>query len=280
VVVTRDDAATYFHPDKAMVRAAADLIRKKLQHTKAEVRSIRSLSRVPFQTMSFLIASDVFLDNWQINSVERLFLRAERPQRAGGRYYLMAFEKPATQQSEPFGLYGNTGTQWGDVEIGLYGNDRFTPGRTLLSVADDQFAEFFGLDPHADLKRTQAELARRIVDASRGNGMLTGPELRALSKLGLVRNGKPEILVLDKSDYQALDRIAATVTGDLVALLERNRSHLMESYSSSPYAEETSFNEYFMGWYHFFYTAVTDTLKDQRAIDIPPNGATTYFVAQ
>lgn len=278
VVVTRDDAAMYFHPDNAMVREATELLRKKLQRAKTEVRSIPSLSRVPFQSISFLIGSNVFLDNWQINNVERLFLNAERPQRAGGRYYLMEFEKPTVQQSEAFGIYGNTGTQWGDVEIGLYGNDRFTPGRTVLSIPDDQFAEFFGLDPHADLKRTQAELARRIVDASRGRGALTGPELRGLSKLGLARNGKPAILVFDRADYQALDRLAATVTGDLIELLERNRSHLMERYSVSPYAEETSFNEYFMCWYHFFYTAVTDTLKDQRAIDIPPNGTTTYFV--
>jgi hypothetical protein len=134
------------------------------------------------------------------------------------------------------------------------------------------------LDPHADLKRTQAELARRIVDASRDNKALTGPELRGLSKLGLAWNGKPSIIIFDRTDYQALNRIAATVTGDLVALLERNRTHLMERYSASPYAEETSFNEYFMCWYHFFYNAVTDALKDQRAIDIPPNGVTTYFV--
>jgi hypothetical protein len=99
VVVTRDDAAMYFRPDKAMIREAADLLRKKLQRAKAEVRSIPSLSRVPFQSISFLIASNVFLDNWQINNVERLFLNAERPQRTGGRYYLMEFEKPAAQLS-------------------------------------------------------------------------------------------------------------------------------------------------------------------------------------
>jgi hypothetical protein len=213
VVVTIDDARKYFHVDDGVIRDAAALIKEKLPEVKSECRKIKSLADVPFEELSFFIGSNVLLDNWQINNVERLFVKADRPARTGGRYYYMIFEKPAADMAEPFGIYGNTGSQSGN----LYGNDRFS-GHTPLA----------------------------------------------------------QPFHIEGADSQALDRVAAVVTGGLIALLERNREQLLATYRTSPYAEETSFNEYFMCWYHFFYTAVTNRLRDEGVIKIPASGTISY----
>lgn len=280
VVVNREDAQKYFQPDDRVIRAAARLIRKDLPEVKSRCEQIRSLADVPFKAMSFFVGSDVLLDNWQISNVERLFVKAERPLRSGGRYYYMIFEKPANQTAEPFGIYGNTGSQWGAVQIGLYGNDRFS-GRTLLSIPDEQFGQVFGFDSSMDLKEARRQLAARLVEALQGHsGVLTMTERQALSRIGLIHGDQLQVLLLQGDDYKALDHVAEVVTNQLVALLEQNRGRLLATYRDSPYSEETSFNEYFMCWYHFFYTAVTNRLRDEGVIDVPANGTTTYLVAQ
>jgi hypothetical protein len=113
VVATNEDARTYFQPDGEAVSSAVDLLQRELPTVRSRLRKVKSFSGVPFKPMSFFIASDVLLDNWQINNVEHLFLNAERPLRTGGHYYFMIFEKRASQLSEPFGIYGNTGSQLG-----------------------------------------------------------------------------------------------------------------------------------------------------------------------
>src|SRR5262249_44159557 len=155
--------------------------------------------------------SDVLLDNWQISNVENLFVKAERTQRTGGRYYFTMLEKPAAQGAEPFGLYGNTGSQWGSVQIGLYGNDRFS-GHTLLSIRDANFGDTFGFDRSISAKDARVQLAERIVGALRGApDSITPAQSQALSRLGLMYGNKLDILLFNDDDYKALDRVAAIV---------------------------------------------------------------------
>ena len=87
-------------------------------------------------------------------------------------------------------------------------------------------------------------------------------------------------MLLRDADYKALDQVAALITKDLVTFLDRTRARVRQTYEKSPYAEETSFNEYLMCWYHFFYAAVTNRLRDKGAISIPPNGNVTYLVVK
>jgi hypothetical protein len=72
-----------------------------------------------FESWAFFILSDVLLDNWQIDRVERDFLKTKsRPLRNGKNYYTAFLEKNA--KNEPFGIYGN---QVGAP--GVYGNNRW-----------------------------------------------------------------------------------------------------------------------------------------------------------
>jgi hypothetical protein len=278
VVVTFDDAGKYFHPDDRLVESAADLIVKKLPEVKAYCRELKSLADVPFESMSFFILSDVLLDNWQISNVERLFVRADRTLRAGGRYYLNILEKSATSAAEPFGLYGNTGSPWGPVQVGLYGNDRFS-GHTLLSIPDAALNQMFDLGSSMGLKEAQALLVEQVVQATRsGSNPFTASQRQALSQVGLMHDDKVSVLLLQEDDYRALDQVAAVVTSDLMSLLESNRGRILSLFRTSPYGEETSFNEYLVLWYHFFFAEVTNRLRDKGVLRLPANGTMTYFV--
>lgn len=73
-----------------------------------------------FDSVAFLILSNVLLDNWQISNVEAEFLGKERPLRHGRNYYF-AFLQNLNPPKEAFGLYGN----WGiSRDISVYGNNR------------------------------------------------------------------------------------------------------------------------------------------------------------
>lgn len=87
-----------------------------------------------FESWAFFILSDVLLDNWQIDRVERDFLKTKsRPLRNGKNYYTAFLEKNA--KNEPFGIYGN---QFGAP--GVYGNNRWrveaTATENRISASD------------------------------------------------------------------------------------------------------------------------------------------------
>ena len=93
----------------------------------------------PFEDWAFFLLSDVLLDNWQIDRVERDFLKAtSRPLRHGKNYYAAFLEK--NPKNEPFGIYGN---QVGDVSV--YGNNRWrveaATTENTISAADAAFLE-------------------------------------------------------------------------------------------------------------------------------------------
>jgi len=78
-----------------------------------------------FESWAFFILSDVLLDNWQINNVEREFLQAEfRPERHHKNYYYGIMEN-VHYPKEQFGIYGNQYTSINDsLSLNIYGNNR------------------------------------------------------------------------------------------------------------------------------------------------------------
>jgi len=72
--------------------------------------------------------------------------------------------------------------------------------------------------------------------------------------------------------------VANLITLSLERLLKENLAPLQAAYRASSYREETTFNEFFIEWYHFFYTAVTNKLAQDGFLTIPRDGNMTYFV--
>ncbi len=78
-----------------------------------------------FEHMSFLLLSNVLLDNWQINTIEEKFLKApQRPLRHGKNYYYALLQNE-THPKEAFGIFGNQYKKINDtLTIAVYGNNR------------------------------------------------------------------------------------------------------------------------------------------------------------
>jgi hypothetical protein len=85
-----------------------------------------------FDDISFLILSDVLLDNWQIMEMESAFLKQEnRPLRHGKHYYAALMEN-GENGYEPFRIYGNQSGRINDsTYLNIYGNNRISVNRML-----------------------------------------------------------------------------------------------------------------------------------------------------
>lgn len=119
---------------------AANLPGIKTQFEKTEISGTQD-----FQKWSFLILSNVLLDSWQIDQVERDFLKqGDRPLRNGKHYYYQIAEH-TSQKIESFGIYGNQSQEIGGQNISVYGNNRLgleiTSSGNRVSKADNKILE-------------------------------------------------------------------------------------------------------------------------------------------
>lgn len=91
------------------------------------------LSSYYFDSLSFLILSNVLLDNWQIKKIEKAYLgKDNRPERHG-KYYYTAIMENTNYPKEGFGIYGNQfGSIYDSTYLSIYGNNR--------SIANDYLA--------------------------------------------------------------------------------------------------------------------------------------------
>ena len=78
--------------------------------------------------------------------------------------------------------------------------------------------------------------------------------------------------------HAMLDTIAQVIRPAFLELLEREWPFLRDVYSASPFAKEISFEEYFIWWYHLFYSAVTDRLVAAGRIRLFESGTTSYVI--
>lgn len=119
---------------------------KNLSKIKDEFQTTEISKTQNFEKWSFLILSNVLLDNWQINNIEKHFLKQKnRPLRNGKNYYCQITENK-NSKTEAFGIYGN---QYQSLEenkyLGIYGNNRtestLTTSKNIISKTDN---EIFG----------------------------------------------------------------------------------------------------------------------------------------
>jgi len=276
MVMSIEDAAGYVRVPTSIVDEAAALIVSRLPDVRRQYGEVAGLRPMPFEAASLLVLSDVLLDNWQIDTVEARFLQARRPLRAGSRYYYSMLEKEPSSSTEAFGIYGNQDSGYGTVHVSVYGNRR--PGNALnfLALDRDGLERVFGTRPDS-VHAFKREMVRQFVETTLRSDEARPDYLPGFEALGWVREGKLRVPVLSDGDDAALYRMASLVSDDLIALLERSRASLTTAYAASPYAQEITFNEYFMFWYHLFYTAVTDRLIEEGVIIPPPTGIITYL---
>ncbi|MGD8496313.1 MAG: hypothetical protein PVF05_08995 [Gemmatimonadales bacterium] len=276
MVMSLGDVARYMPVSETLVAETAALITNRLPEIRRRYAAIDGFRHVPFEAASLLVLSDVLLDNWQINAVEREFLAAERPLRAGSRYYYSIQERAPLDPREAFGIYGNQYRGFGSATVGVYGNRRTDNPANFQTLDADDIERLFSVRPES-ASAFKEELLTRLVAAQNDVASLSANDRSGLAKLGWMRDGEIAIPVLDDRDDEALSAMADEMTPDLIALLEAHRSEVTRAYSASPYAAEVTFEEYFMWWYHLYYTAVTDRLIAEGTVALPESGLTTYL---
>lgn len=281
LVVTRAEQPRFLYAQHSVVRAAADAIGTILPAVRRRYATLPGFAHVPFADASLLVLSDGLLDNWQINRVEEGYLKVLRPQRGGGRYYYAVFETRPGDPVESFGIYGNHGQGVGDTTLSLYGNQRYSGPTNLVTLEPGDLTSRFGFPPGTVVQAAQKELVADLLQRWRDpSAPVNKARAAGLRSLGLLAaNGRTAIPVLGPADDAGLDAMAAAFAPSLLAILEKHRSALEAQYRNSPYAAEgVSFPEYFIWWYHVFYTDVTNELAHRRMIVMPRNGTLTYLV--
>jgi hypothetical protein len=96
--------------------------------------------------------------------------------------------------------------------------------------------------------------------------------------LGFIKNNKFIIPIFYQKDILKLSEIAALFTDDLSKLLATHVNDLKKQYNASNYSQEISFEEFFIWWYHLYYTKVTDKLISMNYIKKPESGVFTYLI--
>ena len=133
-VATAKDGEKLYHYAKKISKQIADEIEKELPNIKAEFAKIDMAKKHNFDHWSFLILSDVLLDNWQIFEMEKNFFKCpdgseyNRPLRHG-KYYYVSIQENAEKNRESFGIYGNGIMSFSaEKMIAVYGNNRYSTG--------------------------------------------------------------------------------------------------------------------------------------------------------
>ncbi|MCY9530455.1 MULTISPECIES: hypothetical protein [Paenibacillus] len=275
-VISHEAGQQFYQLSIAIGNDIVSLINHNANRIQQETFKVPALHNFEFADLSLFIMSDVLLDFVQIDYVEQLFLKSDRPSRNGKNYYYGLLEKHADQQLEPFGIYGNHCVPIGSAYYCAYGNNRYN--QPLLPLfSKEQVCTLFG-PALSENKAAIPTIIDHIIQSSSGNGSIESEIRKGLGQLHLWKNGKLMIPVLNNEEYQALHRIANLITADLIRLFEDYRSMLVQAYHASPFAEETSFEEYFIWYYHFLYTYVTNQLIELNVIQLPSSNGLAHFI--
>jgi len=124
-IATETQGKSLFEYAMPIALEISNVIQENLYNLKKLYNTTDVSKMYSFNDFSFLILSNVLLDNWQINNVEEEFLMAkERPERHGKHYYYALMEN-TTYPKEGFGIYGNQYKRLNDsITLGIYGNNR------------------------------------------------------------------------------------------------------------------------------------------------------------
>jgi hypothetical protein len=279
-VVTLSDAAQYMQPGPAEVATIADAICAHDAQARAEFAALDAVKDINFRDLSLLLYSDVLMDNWQIDDVEREFLQAPRPLRRGGRYYFSIFEILPDQKQDAYGIYGNHSLSVGSTDLHLYGNARYTGRPNLVTLPKVDVQATFGFPATTTVQQAQLRLVQGLAAlARRETSGLTDAAIEGLHAYGLIdQRGRTLVPMFSSDEDQALYRIAGGFRPTLISILNGRRRELQRRFSNTPYdAEGVSFNEWFIWYYHFMYTAVTNELVARGLINLPPGHVVTYL---
>nr|EJQ78946.1 hypothetical protein IGC_02861 [Bacillus cereus HuA4-10] len=170
-------------------------------------------------------------------------------------------------------MYGDTYLDLEEYQIGLYGNTRYTT-LNLITANNETFEEYIQ-NATTDINYMKKPLVKNFVAADRQIDLNLNV---VYEKLGLFQNSQPVIPVFKRADLHILNEITNTISEDLVLLFKENEKTLKEYFASSRYSKEITYEEFFIWWYHFFYTKVTEELIQKGVIITSAQKNQTYII--
>lgn len=276
-MMTLDHVAKHMTVREGVAAAAFDALAVYAPNAMKIASTIPGLTKLPPEAYSLYILSDVLLDSPQINLVEQQFLATPRPERTGGRYYLSIQEKSAGETEEAFGIFGNHIIQYNGILVGVYGNRR-NPD-TDFHMMGSAYLWPDGTSVEATAQEEQArrkELAKSFVNLVHGVPVDESDETTLMALGWLTKAGMPAVPMITSHDQKILPDLMGGFTAQLIGILENERAYLEAEYLSSPFSDEITFEEYFIWWYHLFYTEVTERLIAEGIVHLPSSGVATY----
>ncbi len=130
-IATQKDGEKLFESSIPIANEIIEKIQDELPIIKQKFNQTEISKTQDFEKWSFLILSNVLMDSWQIDNVEREFLKKDkRPERHGKNYYYSIMEN-TEKNRETFGIYGNQYAEKDGKEISIYGNNR--NGKQLIT---------------------------------------------------------------------------------------------------------------------------------------------------
>ncbi|MCC2341951.1 hypothetical protein OCF13_28410 [Bacillus tropicus] len=274
MVITACEGKKLYNLCEALIKQTLKIIENHSNQIEWFSKRIDAFNHLSKESYSLLLYSGVLLDFGQINYIEENYLKKKRPLRNKKRYYY-AIQEQELADIEAFGMYGNTYLDLGEVQIGLYGNSRYST-LNLITANNEIFEEYFQ-NTNTDINYKKKQLVKGFVAADRQKDLHLNV---VYEKLGLYQNSQPVIPVFKRTDLSTLNEIANTISEDLVLLFNENDKPLKQYFASSRYSKEIIYEEFFIWWYHFFYTKVTEELIKQGVIITSTQKNQTYIIHQ
>ena len=275
-VMTIAGVSRYMRVDADIIDETTEAIISYAPEAFGEVSKLEGFSHLARDQYDLFLLSNGLLDNFQIGNVEEQLIKSERPERAGGNYYLAVREKDPASVYETFGIYGNNTAAYGKYIVGVYGNQR--NDQTNFHRMREKLYLDEVLSDGEELSLRRNELAQAIAAIWLGEEV-SEENLQILKRLDFVTGaGALNMPVITTANYPAFSAVVNEFTPILLDILQKHLPELEAVYAASPYLNEVSFEEYFMWWYHLYYSAVTDALIEENEIHIPAQGVSTYLM--
>lgn len=279
MVISIDEGKTLYKQANRFADKAVRLIKEKLSEIKLKTYRIDGFQDFSFESLSLFILSDVILDFIQIDNVESMFLKSKRTKRNGMNYYYSIQEKKGNDTEEALGIYGNMIRNYGEMVYGLYGNKR--SGVNFHTITRDTLCEYFDNAYIEDVDKVKEYLLDELIKYNSDFNYNLDKRLElGFNKLGIMDGKKICIPILNKLEYNQLYEIAEIIKEDYIRIFEDERNKLYSYYKKSQYFEEISFEEYFIWWYHIYYSRVTESLIDMNIIVNPEMDNFSYLVIE
>ncbi|MFJ8526544.1 hypothetical protein [Bacillus sp. NPDC094106] len=272
MVITAHEGKKLYNLCESLLTPTLQIIKKHSKQITTISERIDTFKQLPIEIYSLLLYSGVLLDFGQINNIEKDYLKSERPLRNNKRYYYSIQEKEKTNE-EAFGVYGNDYLDLGEIQICIYGNKRYTT--TNLITANKEMLEECFQESVLDVNQFKKQIVKTFISSN------TQPDLLLklfYERTGLYRNSQSITPVFKSTDLTILEAIANTISEDLIILLQKHEQQLKEYYLVSTYAKEITYEEFFIWWYHFFYTKVTEELIKNSIIKNNTQENQTYII--